>query len=99
MSLIKKHNFLDGKHSYDLPFSGTLDVIKLDIVETLFPQCPKVLNSMDFTNLHKYPSLADIQTLEILVSKYLFPEDYLSTEKTEKGEGLKGRGFPPSPFY
>jgi histidinol-phosphate aminotransferase len=58
------HSYLQGKSSYDLPFTPAIKH-KLDIVETLFPACPQVLEAARaaITDLHRYPSREDLEEL------------------------------------
>ena len=70
-SLVKYNSFLESKKPYELPYTPTY-TIKLDIVETLFPQCPQVIAATRdaIVDLHRYPSQGDIVELTALVSKY-----------------------------
>lgn len=66
------HLFLKDKYPYLLPCKGTNKYV-LDIVETLFDQCPNVSLGIkeSITNLYAYPCIEDNIELEQLVKKYV----------------------------
>lgn len=68
---MKSNNFLINKKPYLLPFTPS-SLYKLDIVETLFPQCPAVIDAARaaVTQLYQYPTLEAVTVLEKATQQY-----------------------------